>query len=349
MSEVTRFLDDYAGHIGAPVRTSVTVMSVRRGGQSYHVATDHGLWNCDAVVLATGACNTPRIPTLADALPAGIAGVTPHDYRNPDRLADGGVLVVGASASGAQIAAEIRASGRPVTLAVGEHVRMPRTYRGRDVMWWMEKTGRLDEDYTQIEDLVRARHLPSTQLVGTPDHTSLDLNHLTARGVRLVGRLAGFCRSSAQFSGSLRNVCTLADLKQRRLVEFFDEWATGAGLDAELAAPERFADTRVPDNPPLTVDLAAENIRTVIWATGYRSDYSWLDVDGVFDRKGELLHDGGVVTGAPGLYRIGLPVLRRRKSTFIHGAEDDARDIVDHLAGHLDTCETARNGHLVAV
>ncbi|MBB2890992.1 flavin-containing monooxygenase [Flexivirga oryzae] len=334
MTEVVGFLDDYARRIAAPVRSGVTVTSVRRRGSAYQVGTDDGTWDADAVVIATGACNTPRIPAVAEGLPDDVVQVTPADYRNPDLLPEGGVLVVGASASGAQIASEVQRSGRQVTLAVGEHVRVPRTYRGRDLMWWMEVTGRLDERYDDVDDIVRARHLPSTQLVGTPERVSLDLNTLTAEGVRLAGRLAAVTNGRAQFSGSLRNVAKLADLKERRLLEFFDEWAVEAGLDGALGPVERYEPTRIEDEPPLSADFAADGIRSVVWATGYLADHSFVDID-VLDRKGQLKHDGGVVTASPGLYRIGLPVLRRRKSTFIHGAGDDARDITEHLAGYL--------------
>jgi putative flavoprotein involved in K+ transport len=335
MPEIVGFLDGYARRIDAPVRSGVTVTSVRRDGDGYRVATDHGVWQARAVVLATGACNTPKIPALAAGVPDGIHAVVPSGYRSPDRLPDGGVLVVGAAATGAQIAGEVHASGRPVTLAVGEHVRMPRTYRGRDIRWWMERSGLWDQRFDELDDVVRARHLPSPQLIGSPERVTLDLNSLTGAGVRLVGRLAGISGGTAQFSGSLRNVCTLADLKQRRLLESFDEWATAAGLDGEVGPVERFEPTRVPSSPPLSVSLSDGGIRTIVWATGYSADYSWLHIPEVLDRKGQLRHDGGVVTGSPGLYRIGMPVLRRRKSSFNNGAEDDARDITDHLAAFL--------------
>ncbi len=335
MTQVVGFLERYARHVGAPVRPGTTVTSVRPDDGGYRVVTDQGEWSAEAVVLATGAFNLPRVPSVAELAPPSPATLSARDYRSPDRLAAGGVLVVGASATGVQIAAEVSASGRPVTLAVGEHVRMPRTYRGRDVMWWMERSGIFDERFDEVDDVVRARHLGSPQLVGTPERLTLDLNALTGRGVRLVGRLVGFTGGTAQFSGSLRNVCTLADLKLRRLLGTFDEWAAEQGLDGELGEPERFAPTRVEASPPLTLDLAAESIRTIVWATGFRPDYSWLDVPEVLDRKGELRHEGGVVTRSPGLYRIGMPMLRRRKSSYIHGAEDDARDLTDHLVAHL--------------
>lgn len=209
---------------------------------------------------------------------------------------------------------------------------MPRTYRDRDIQWWMERTGLLDDRYDAVDDLVRARNLPSPQLVGTPERKTLDLNALTGLGVRLVGRLMGFRDGRAQFSGSLPNVCKLADLKLNRLLNSFDEWAMQHEATAEPG--ERLPATAVPEQPSLGFDLAEAGIRSVLWATGYRPDYSWLDVP-VLDRKGRLKHDGGIVSDAPGMVALGLTFLRRRKSSFIHGAEDDARDLAEHLAQHL--------------
>jgi putative flavoprotein involved in K+ transport len=285
-------------------------------------------------VLATGACNIPQVPAVAEAVPRSIATVTPITYRRPDQIAEGGVLVVGASATGTQIGDELHRSGRPVTLAVGEHVRVPRLYRGRDIKWWMDRTGVLDERYDQVDDIVRARNVPSLQLAGSDQRRTLDLNALTAIGVKLVGRLAGIQNGKAQFSGSLKNVCALADLKMNRLLDRIDEWATANGLDDEVEPPHRFEPTAVESSPPLGMDLERSGIQTILWATGYRPDYSWLEVP-VFDRKGRVRHDGGVVE-APGLYLMGIPFLRRRKSSLIDGAADDARELSAHLHHYLD-------------
>jgi putative flavoprotein involved in K+ transport len=272
---------------------------------------------------------------LANAVPAPIEQLTPFDYRNPDHLADGGVLVVGASATGVQLSAELQRSGRRVTLSVGEHVRLPRTYRGRDVLWWMDASGIWDQRYDEIDDLTRARRLPSPQLVGTPERGTLDLNVLADMGVELVGRWADVRDGRALFSGGLRNMFTLADLKMGRLLDTFDAWAQDQGRDAELGSPERLAPTRVPEKSRLQLDLRSGEIRTIVWATGFRPDYTWLEVP-VVDPKGHLRHKGGAVD-SPGLYALGLPVLRRRKSTFIYGIEDDAREVIDHLTGYLST------------
>jgi putative flavoprotein involved in K+ transport len=183
------------------------------------------------------------------------------------------------------------------------------------------------------------RGLPSFQLVGSPARATIDLNTLRAAGVRIVGRVAGISDGRAQLSGSLRNQCTLADLKQRRLLEAIDTWASEHGLDGEVEAPHRPEPTVVDDDPPLLLPLGGD-IKTVIWATGYKPDLAYLDVP-VLDPKGRIRHDGGV-TPSPGLYVMGLPFLRRRKSTLIDGAADDARDLSGHLAGHLAGVPTSR-------
>jgi putative flavoprotein involved in K+ transport len=333
MAEVTEFIEGFAKVSRAPVRTGVNVTSVRSAGDEYQVTTSDGEIRARAVVIASGACNRPSVPSLSEGVPGSVEQLTPFGYRDPSQLPDGGVLVVGASATGVQLAAEIRRSGRPVTLSVGEHVRLPRLYRGQDVLWWMETAGIWDQRYDEVDDLNRARRLPSPQLVGTPERSSLDLNALTELGVELVGRLAAIRDGGALFSGGLRNVFSLADLKMNRLLDSFDEWALTSGRDGEFSAPERFEPSRTPASARLQLNLSSGEIRSVVWATGFRPDYGWLDVP-VLDEKGRLRHDGGVVD-SPGLYALGLPVLRRRKSTFICGIEDDAREVTGHLAGYL--------------
>ena len=331
--EVIEFIDSYAETIDAPVLTHTEVRSVSHSGNTYQVRTNGDTWRCRSLVLASGACNIPSVPGLDAHVPADIQRVPLNQYRNPGQLEAGGVLVVGASATGLQLAQEIHLSGRPVTLAVGEHVRMPRQYRGRDIQWWMDATGLLDERYDEVDDIVRARNVPSPQLVGTPEKNSLDLNKLTEMGINMVGRFAGFGCGKAQFSGSLRNVCALADLKLGRLLDTIDEWIRNQGLESEVEDAERYAPTRVEESPPLTLDFRKAGIKSIVWATGFHPDYSWLDVP-VFDRKGRLRHDGGVVA-SPGLYVLGLTFLRRRKSSFIHGAEDDSLDLSKHMATYL--------------
>jgi putative flavoprotein involved in K+ transport len=332
--EVVGFIAEFADRTSAPVRSQTTVTAVTRTEDGYHIATDRGDFRCRSLVLATGANNTPRVPALQAAVPPGVHSLTAFEYRRPEQLPPGGVLMVGAAATGVQLADEIHRSGRPVTLCVGEHVRLPRSYRGRDILWWMEHSGVWNQRYDEIEDLERARRLPSPQLVGTRQYASLDLNALSAAGVQLVGKLAAIRDGRALFSGGLANLFALADLKLDRLLDTFDTWASQQGIDGEVGSACRFEATRAPASPKLSLDLKGGEIRTILWATGYRPDYRWLRMP-VLTAKGELRHDGGVISESPGLYALGLPVLRRRKSTFICGAESDARELARHLRGYL--------------
>ncbi len=233
MGEVVDFIERFATDSDAPVRTGTNVTSVRRTDDGYHVSDqrrrdpvpDRGRRQ-RRLQPADGAA-------VREAVPASVTQVTPFDYRDPGQLPAGGVLVVGASATGVQLAAELARSGRPVTLSVGEHVRLPRTYRGRDVLWWMDRSGVWDEQYDQVEDLTRARRLPSPQLVGTPERATLDLNALADLGVELVGRWAAVRDGRALFSGGLRNVFALADLKLERLLDTFDDWARDNDREAD--------------------------------------------------------------------------------------------------------------------
>src|SRR6202008_2109448 len=196
------FIASYAKAVSAPVLTHTTVTSVRSTETEYLVRTDQGDWLCRAVVVASGACNLADVPSFANRVPRSVIQLTAQDYRNPEQLVDGGVLVVGASSSGTQIANEIPRSGRPVILSVGEHIRAPRVYRGKDLEWWRYAPGGLNERYDQVDDIKRARSVPSLQLAGTPDKSTLDLNALTAVGVKLAGRLAGVTEDGkVQFAG----------------------------------------------------------------------------------------------------------------------------------------------------
>lgn len=337
MPEVTGYLQAYSDRVGAPVETDTTVLRVSAIGDGYRVETDRGGWTCRSVVIASGACAVPVLPALASAVPADIASLDPFAYRNPRHLRPGGVMIVGASATGVQLAREIRAAGRDVVLCVGEHVRLPRLYRGRDINGWMDAMGLMDVRHDEIPDLDRARRLPSAQLIGTPEHETVDLNSLQDAGVEIVGRLVALDAGEAKFSGALANHCALADLKMNRLLDAIDGWIAAHGHahgHAHGFGPaRRFAPTRLDPTARLGLDLRHGRIGTIIWATGFRPDYSWLDVP-VLDRKGRLRHAGGIVA-APGLYAMGLPFMRRRKSSFIDGAAADARDLADHMHSFL--------------
>ncbi|MDV7145737.1 NAD(P)-binding domain-containing protein [Tropicimonas sp. TH_r6] len=327
MPQVTAYLRGYAEHCMAPIEDRTAVTSVSLQGFGYRVDTTKGAWTCDNVVLATGACARAHIPKLADSLPSSVTSLTPMTYKTAAQLDPGGVLVVGASASGMQLAAELRRAGHDVTLSVGAHIRVPRNYRGRDIQWWMDRSGVLETRVDEVDDIDRARRVPSLQLTGDRSFAALDLNTLEALGVEMVGRLAGIRDGFAQFSGSLANQCALSDLKMNRLLDGFDIWAEQQSLSG-LGAAERLEPTRVATEPSLELSLRDGRIRTIIWATGYRPDFRWLNLP-VFNAKGQLNHSLGVV--APGLYVLGLPFLQRRGSALMDGIGADAEVLSNHL------------------
>lgn len=330
MPELVNYLEGYARLTEAPVEQSTTVETVETAGVGYRVKTDRGDWRAESVVIATGYCDVPYVPPLAAQLSPEIVQWVPTRYRNPGQLPPGGVLVVGASASGLQLADEIHASGRPVTLAVGRHTRLPRRYRGRDILWWLDAMGVFDETAESVFDIEVSRRQPSMQLVGRPDHSTLDLPLLERRGVRLAGRVTGVDAAGVTFADDLVAQTAAADVRLARLRERIDAFVAAAGLGREVAEPEPFEPFRWPELGPTRIDLRAEGIRTVVWATGFRRRYPWLKLP-VLDGKGEIRHRGGI-TPAPGLYVLGLRFLRRRKSSFIDGVGDDARDLADHIA-----------------
>ena len=233
--------------------------SVAPDDNGYRVATSNGDIRCRRVVLASGACNRPSVPAVRDAVPAvDRSSVTPFDYRNPDQLPEGGVLVVGASATGVQLADEIHRSGRPVTLSVGEHVRLPRTYRGRDVLWWMDASGVWNQRYDEIDDLTRARRLPSPQLVGTPERD--DARPQCAQRERRRARrpaVRGPRRPGAVFRRAAESVRAGGSQDGPAAGHVRRVGARRKPRSTTSAPPERFEPTRVPASSPLHLDLRA--------------------------------------------------------------------------------------------
>lgn len=330
-AEVASFLDDYRDGIRAPVHTGVAVSDVRRAGDCFVVeSVGGGRWEADAVVVATGAASIPRIPAMAAGVPSNVRQLSPIHHTNPGALPDGPALVVGASASGVQLAEELARAGREVTLAAGGHVRLPRTYRGMDVHWWLDATGILDDRIQDCRDGDRARRLPSLQLVGSNPRRTLGLRRLTDLGVTLAGRLADVSGGRARFDDSLVAAAASADLRLRRLLDRFDAHAARAGLDLELEPATRLLPVRTGAGPR-ALDLAT--VDTVVWATGFGVDHRWLPPAAV-DADGTIRHDGGIGV-MPGLYVLGLPFMRRRRSTFLHGVGSDATELATHLLAHL--------------
>ena len=333
VGELVGLLERYARTIDAPVEPSTTVLGVEASGPGYRVTTDRGGFLARSVVIATGHCDVPFVPPVAAGLPGDVVQLVPSRYRRASQLPQGGVLVVGASASGVQLADEIHASGRPVTLAVGRHTRLPRVYRGRDIFWWLDAMGVFDETEDGVFDLALARSQPSLQLVGRPDRATLDLPVLERRGVRLAGRLAAIEGARVRFADDLVAHTAAADARLARLVQRIDNFAARGVLDGEVGPREPFTPFLWPAPAPTTLELRQAGIRSVVWATGYARSYPWLRVP-VLDERGEIRHAGGV-TAAAGLYVLGLYFLRRRKSSFIDGVGLDAMELAAHLAGHL--------------
>lgn len=333
MPEVVRHFERYAASFAAPVREGVTVTAVSRDGDGFRVSTDAGTWLARAVVVGTGHSDRPFVPPIASGVPPEIQQIVPSKYRRPGDLSPGGVLIVGASATGIQLADEIHRSGRPVTIAVGRHTRVPRTYRGRDVLWWLDRMGLFDETVDQVYDPAISREQPSLQLVGDPRRATLDLAGLAESGVRVVGRLLDVNAGVARFADDLVATTAGADIKLATLLRRIDTFIASRGHEADPAPAFqpyclRFA------NADTELRLDEAGVTSVVWATGFTRSYPWLRLP-VLNDSGEIIHHGGV-TAVRGLYVIGLHFLRRRKSAFIDGVGDDAAALADHMAACLE-------------
>ena len=335
MPEIVAYLERYAASFHAPVREQVTVTGLTRDGSGFRVDTSKGTLRARTVVVATGHSDRPYVPSLATRLSPHIRQIIPAAYRRPEDLPEGGVLVVGASSTGIQLADEIHRSGRPVTIAVGRHTRMPRDYRGQDVLWWLDRMGLFDETLDQVYDPSISRDQPSLQLVGDPRRITLDLNGLADEGVRVVGRLLDVQDGEAWFDDDLVATTAAADIKLASLLRRIDGFIARHGHDAPPAPSFEPHCLRF-DGADTRLSFAQRGINTVVWATGFRRAYPWLRLP-VLTGDGEIRHRGGI-TAEPGLYVIGLHFLRRRKSAFIDGAGDDAAALARHLctflAGH---------------
>jgi putative flavoprotein involved in K+ transport len=327
--DLVRYLEGYVGSFAAPVHENTTVERVETSADGLRVVTDQRTWLAGNVVVATGTENRAHVPPVAGGIDRRVDQLTAGHYRGPDQVPGGGVLVVGASASGVQIADELRRSGRPVTISVGRHSRIPRRYRGRDIYWWMDRAGVLGHTIDQMRDAGSARIAPSLQLSGRGRRVSLEA--LAAGGVRLAGRLAAADGRRLSFADDLPASTGAAHARMERLLRTIDRYITRSG--GEGAGP---ADPPPPFTAPAgpeTLDLRRAGISTVIWATGYRPAYPWLRVP-VLDRYGEIAHRRGV-TDVPGLYVLGLKFLHRRNSSFVDGVGRDARFVAAHLTGRM--------------
>ena len=316
--DVVRFIEDYAASIEAPVRTGVEVRSLRPG---FVLDTSDGPIAARNVVIATGPYQQPVIPDAATGLGA-VVQLTASSYRNPAQLPPGAVLVAGSGASGCQIAEELLQSGRRVFLSVGAHRRVPRRYRGRDMIWWIDALGMDD----RVADEQESRKAPLV-ISGANGGCTVDLRRYAAEGMRLLGRVQGARGGVLSLATDLADMLAAGDAAYAGFVNAADAYA-GTSMPAEPPAPV-FPE---PPPPPATLDIAAAGIRSVIWATGYRTDFSWVGLD-VFAPNGAPMHKRGV-TGVPGAYFLGLRLLHKVKSSFLSGVGEDAAWIAEHIDSH---------------
>jgi putative flavoprotein involved in K+ transport len=327
-TEFAGYLAGYAGSFDAPVEEHSGVRSLRKADGGFMVDTDRGAWRAANVVIATGWCDQPRLPVFADQLPAGVAQFTPDAYRRPDELPAGRVLVVGGSATGVQLADELARAGREVILAVGKHSRLPRRYRGMDIWWWLDQTGTFAVTIDEVADPARARAEGALQLIGREDHRDVDLPALQRLGVQLAGHMVAVDGNRVRFATDLAASTAAADARLSRVLARIDAHIARSGLDAEVLHPSVPASVR-PDERLTRLDLRRDGVGAVVWATGYRRPYPWLQVP-VLDGAGEIRHRRGV-TPVEGLYVMGQRFQYRRDSNFIDGVRHDAA----YLAGHI--------------
>jgi putative flavoprotein involved in K+ transport len=325
--EVADYFVAYADQIAAPIRCGVEVAEVRRNpdGPGFRAKTSAGMVEARYVVAATGPFQRPVMPDLVPAS-GGLTQLHSADYRNPDQLPPGAVLVVGAGSSGAQIAEELLQSGRRVTLSVAPHGRPPRSYRGRDFVWWLGVLNKWD-----IESPPNTKHV-TIAVSGANGGRTVDFRRLAAEGITLVGRANGFQDGTMTFAPDLAASLARGDADYLSVLEQADAWALRNAVDLP---PEPEAHLIPPDpdcvtNPVLSLDLAQHNITSIIWATGYAPDFGWLQVDAL-DENGRPRHQRGVST-EPGVYFVGLPWQSRRGSAFIWGVWHDAKHVTEHIA-----------------
>ena len=324
---VAQYFDDYAEMIGAPIRCGVEVLSVRRnaGRPGFRAETSAGTVDAAYVVAATGPFQRPVIPALVPGS-TEIEQLHSNGYHNPGQLPEGAVLVVGAGSSGVQIADELQRAGREVVLSIGPHDRPPRRYRGRDFVWWLGVLGKWDAEAASGADHV------TIVVSGANGGATVDFRRLAARGMMLVGRTTSFDGGVMRFAPDLHANIARGDANYLSLLDEADRYVTENGLDLPEEPDARAID---PDpacvtDPMLELNLADAGVTSIIWATGYAVDYSWLQVD-AFDEQRRPNHRRGV-SSEPGVYFLGLPWLSRRGSSFIWGVWHDARYLADHIA-----------------
>ncbi len=335
--EFAEYLARWAGHFGCPIRTGVEATGVGRGTKGrLRVDTTDGPLEAPAMVVATGTMQTPRRPVLAERVPPRIRQLDAETYRNPGDLAPGAVLVVGSGQTGVQIASDLRLSGRRVLFSTGGAMRVPRRYRGRDCVAWLDELGFFDRTPDMLESPA-ARFRAEVQASGHDGGQAVGLHSLRREGIELLGRLTAADGEKMRFADDLRDNMENADRFSRTFREGVDAFVERNGIDAPLPTDEELdgeppeGDWSVPCRP--SIDLGDENVTTIVWATGFSFDFSWIDFP-VRDEMGYPVTDRGAAA-VPGLYFIGLNWMVKRKSGLLYGVGDDARHVAAHIAGYL--------------
>jgi putative flavoprotein involved in K+ transport len=328
--EIIEYVESFAASFRAPIHEGVEVRKVRRQGRSgFVLSTSHGELRANQVVLAVGGYHQPRLPEVAGRLPATITQLHSSTYRNPSSLPDGAVLVVGTGQSGAQIAEDLLVAGRDVHLCVGSAPRVARFYRGRDCVAWLEDIGHYDMPVDEHpEGPVAARHEPNHYVTGRDGGHDIDLRAHALSGMKLHGRLTDARDGKLSFTADLRENLDAADATAERIKDTIDRWID----DQKIDAPEERRHTPVwapPGDGSEPLDLERSGLRTVIWATGFRSDWSWVDVRG-FTRDGYPRYTRGVCE-VPGMYALGLPWLYTWGSGRFAGIDRDARHVAERI------------------
>lgn len=330
--EIVAFLESYAARVAPPIREGVAVTGIApRAGGGYEVRSTDGDYTADKVIVAISGYHIPIVPRQGAALPSGILEVQSLDYRNPHELPDGEILVVGSGQSGCQIAEDLHLAGRKVHLAVGDAPRAPRQYRGRDSTAWLEEMGHYDMPIDDHPSSEKVRQNENHYLTGRDGGREIDLRKFALQGMRLYGMLAGIEGHKVKFRPDLTHHLDHADATFVRIRNTIDAYIDRAGIEAPIE-PE-YQPVWAPEADPLELDLVASNISTVIWCTGFRMDFSFLNVP-VFDGRGYPAHDRGV-SAHDGLYFIGLPWLYTWGSGRFAGVARDAAHIVDHIAADM--------------
>ena len=326
--EMVAYFTAYAERIAAPVRCGVAVTALDRlnGQTGFRAETTQGPIDARNVVVATGPFQRGIVPTVVPP-EAGVRQMHSSAYRNPAQLPPGSVLVIGAGSSGTQIADELARAGRTVFLSVGQHQRPPRRDRGRDYCWWLGVLGMWDLPVPAPD----TKHV-TIAVSGAYGGQSIDFRRIAARGVTLLGRASGYDAGSMTFAPDLVRNLAQGDIAYLALLDAADAYAARQGLDLpeEPAARRPEPDPDSVTNPILRLDLQEAGITTIIWATGFTLDFTWLTC-GTFDVRGKPLHHRGVAE-VPGLYFLGLSWLSRRASSFVFGAEYDASYLAEHIA-----------------